>query len=81
MAKKGTAKAKTVKPVEKELEVNEFSQETVIQEAPKEVAPIKEKESKEPKKEWVKDFRELLEVEGTNQTQEGREYYGVKRKS
>lgn len=78
MAKQGT-KTKTVKPVDEVVEVNEFVQEeqTTIAEAPKEVASKKDDEGKV----WVKDHTELVEVEGVNQTQKGKEYYGIKRKS
>lgn len=80
MAKKGTAKAKTtVKIVESPVEVNEFVQEEIAETI--EETKQEEKASDEPKKEWVKDYRELVAVEGVNQTQRGKEYYGVKRKS
>lgn len=86
MAKQKNQKIKNevVKPIEKQSDLNE----NIVLENPKiettetkitEKEVIEKVETKGNDKVWVKDWRELVEVEGTNQTQKGKEYYGVKR--
>lgn len=87
MAKKKDTVAKTTKEETKAVQkeaVKETPQEVKAVEVDKE--PIKEKEAVvEPKKEesdgnvWVKDWRELVKVEGSKDDRFGRQYYGVKR--
>ena len=84
--KKATAKKEVVKPKEENKQVVEKAEvsEPVliepIEEVVKEINDEIQKEDKEPKKEFVSDWKELEKVEGHKRTDRGLFYYGVKKK-
>lgn len=85
MASKKTNKKEVEKVVLKELKEKEpeFTTESIEEivdgYSKKETVKPTQKEEKEPEKVFVSDYRELVKVEGSKDTQRGRLYYGVKK--
>lgn len=84
MAKRKSNTTKTVEKIETTVETPKVSLETTfVEELHREHVEEIPLESKDKpvkqKKVWVKDWRELVSVEGVNQLPTGKEYYGVKR--